>query len=183
MSWLVYISLAAGIVAILFAAYLVRSVLKEDKGTAKMQQISEAIREGAMAFLNREYRTIAVFAVIIALVLTFVLGLIGGEAYTIKWQAGVGFLVGAIFSGLAGFIGMNITVRANTRVANKAKEGMPRALSLAFRSGAVTGMCVAGLALLGVSIFYLWFKDPTLIVGFGFGACLISLFARIGGGI
>jgi len=183
MSWLVYISLAAGVVAILFAAYLARSVLKEDKGTAKMQEISAAILEGAMAFLRREYKTIAIFAIIIALVLTFALGFIGGESYTIKWQAGVSFVVGALFSGLAGFIGMSVTTRANTRVAHKAKEGLPKALSLAFRSGAVTGMCVAGLALLGLSIFYLWFRDPVLIVGFGFGACLISLFARIGGGI
>jgi len=173
MSWLAYIPLSAGIVAILFAAYLARSVLKEGKGTARMQQIAEAIREGAMAFLNREYKTVAIFALVIAIVL----------ALAINWQSGVGFAFGAVFSALAGFIGMNVTVRGNTRVANKAKEGLPKALSLAFRSGAVPGMCVAGLALLGLDVFYIWFRDSALIVGFGFGACLISLFARIGGGI
>ena len=170
---LAFISLIAGIVGILFAVYLATSVLKQDKGTARMQEISGAIREGAMAFLSREYKTVAIFAVIIALVLGFI----------INWNSGVGFIIGVIFSASAGFIGMNITVRANTRVAQIAKEGVPKALSLAFRSGAVTGMCVTGLALLGLSIFYIWFRDPTLIVGFGFGASLLSLFARIGGGI
>ena len=183
MTWLVYIPLAAGVVAMLFAVYLVRSVLREDKGTERMQQISEAIREGAMAFLSREYRTIAIVGVLIALILTFALGFLRGEAYAITWQTGVGFVGGALFSALAGFIGMNITVRGNTRVANKAKEGVPKALSLSFRCGAVTGMFVAGLALIGLSIFYIWFREPMLMVGFAFGACLISLFARIGGGI
>lgn len=183
MTWLVYIPLAAGVVAMLFAVYLVRSVLREDKGTEKMQQISEAIREGAMAFLSREYRTIAIVGVLIALILTFALGFLRAEAYAVTWQTGVGFVGGALFSALAGFIGMNVTVRGNTRVANKAKEGVPQALSLSFRCGAVTGMFVAGLALLGLSIFYIWFREPMLMVGFAFGACLISLFARIGGGI
>jgi len=170
---LAFIPLIAGIVGILFAVYLAASVLKQDKGTARMQEISAAVREGAMAFLKREYKTVAIFAVIIALILGFI----------INWNSGVGFIIGAIFSAAAGFIGMNISVRANTRVANIAKEGVPKALSLAFKSGAVTGMCVAGLSLLGLSIFYIWFRDPTLMVGFAFGACLLSLFARIGGGI
>ncbi len=170
---LAFVPVIAGIIGILFAVYLVRSVLRQDKGTAKMQEISGAIQEGATAFLKREYKTVAIFGVIIALVLTFV----------INWNSGVGFVVGAAFSAAAGYIGMTITTRANTRVANVAKKGVPQALSLAFRSGAVTGMCVVGLSLLGLSIFYIWFRDPTLMVGFGFGACLMSLFARIGGGI
>ncbi len=170
---LAFVPLIAGIVGILFAVYLAMFVLRQDKGTAKMQEISGAIQEGAVAFLNREYKVVAIFSVIIALILSF----------AINWNSGVGFIVGAIFSGAAGYIGMSVTTRANTRVASIASEGTPKALSLAFRSGAVTGMCVAGLSLLGLGIFYVWFRDPTLMVGFGFGACLMSLFARIGGGI
>jgi K(+)-stimulated pyrophosphate-energized sodium pump len=186
MTSLAYIPLGAGIAAILFALYLVRSVLKEDKGTRRMQEISRAIQEGAMAFLKREFKTMAIAGVALFLFLTFVLGAIrmgGGTGYEVTWQMGVGFLFGAVFSALAGFIGMSLTTRANTRVANKAKEGMPKALALAFRTGAVTGMFVAGLALFGLSIFYIWFQDPRLMIGFAFGACLMSLFARIGGGI
>ena len=170
---LAFVPLIAGIVGILFAVYLVMSVLRQGKGTTEMQRISGAIQEGATAFLKREYKTVAIFGVIIALILAFV----------INWNSGVGFAIGAAFSAAAGYIGMSITTRANTRVANVASKGVPQALSLAFRSGAVTGMCVVGLSLLGLSIFYIWFRDPTLMVGFGFGACLMSLFARIGGGI
>ncbi len=170
---LAYIPLIAGIVGILFAVYLMISVLREEKGNKRMQEISGAIQEGAMAFLTREYKTVAILAVILAVVL----------GVFINWNSGVGFIIGALFSGAAGFIGMTISTRGNMRVANKASEGVPAALSLAFRCGAVTGMCVAGLSLLGLSIFYIWFRDPTLMVGFGFGACLMSLFARIGGGI
>jgi K(+)-stimulated pyrophosphate-energized sodium pump len=170
---LAYVPLIAGVGGIGFAAYLAMSAMRAEKGTKQMQDISGAIQEGAMAFLMREYKTVGIFAVIIALILSF----------AINWQSGVGFIIGALFSASAGFIGMSITTRGNMRVANKAKEGVPQALALSFRCGAVTGMCVASLSLLGLSIFYIWFGDPTLMVGFGFGACLMSLFARIGGGI
>jgi K(+)-stimulated pyrophosphate-energized sodium pump len=168
------IALAAGVAAIAFAAYLVRNVLDYDPGTKEMLRISEAIHKGAMAYLNRQYRTIAVFAGVITVLLSA----------AINWQTGASFLVGAVFSAAAGYLGMNISVRANVRTANAAmRGGLYEALPLAFRGGAVTGMAVVGLGLLGVSLFYYLFRDPFLVVGFGFGGSLISLFARIGGGI
>ncbi|MFH1126970.1 MAG: sodium-translocating pyrophosphatase [archaeon] len=167
--------LAGGVAAILFAIYLTRSVLKKDAGTQKMIDISDAIREGAMAFMHREYKTIAIFTVIITAILAF--------AIKDSYATAFGFFSGAVLSALAGYIGMNVSVRSNVRVANAAKDGLNSALKIAFRGGAVTGMAVAGLALLGVTAFYMMYKDPLAIVGFGFGASLISLFARVGGGI
>ena len=168
------IAMASSILALLFSAYLIKDVLGYGTGTEKMVKISEAIRKGAMAYLNRQYRTITIFAIIITLTLSLV----------INWQTGVSFLVGAVFSAAAGYLGMNISVRTNVRTANAAmKGGLKEALPLAFRGGAVTGMAVVGLGLLGVSLLYYLFRDPFLVVGFGFGGSLISLFARIGGGI
>jgi K(+)-stimulated pyrophosphate-energized sodium pump len=178
---IIIIAPLAGVIALLYAAALVFSVLKEDQGTEKMKEIATAIKEGAMAYLNRQYKTVMIFAAVLAVLLTiFVPTPLKIED---NWHTGVGFVFGAICSALAGYIGMNITVRANVRTANKAKEGLAPALGLAFKGGAVTGLSVVGLALLGLSLFYIWFQEPTLIVGFGFGACLISLFARVGGGI
>lgn len=135
-----------------------------------------------MAYLNRQYKTIAVFAVILTLAF-FVVSFINPEKAG-YWQAtGITFLVGAAFSAAAGYVGMNISVRANVRTAHAAQEGVGRALPIAFRGGAVTGMIVVGLGLLGVSLFYYVYRDPFFVVGFGFGGSLISLFARIGGGI
>jgi K(+)-stimulated pyrophosphate-energized sodium pump len=159
--------------ALLFAALFAWSVLRKDAGTPKMNEICLAIRQGAMAYLKREYRTIAVFTVVI----TAALGLF------VNVPTAVTFLFGALFSAVAGWVGMNMSVRANVRTAAAAKHGLGSALGVAFRGGAVTGMAVAGLALLGVTIFYSIFQDPILIVGFGFGGSLVSLFARIGGGI
>jgi K(+)-stimulated pyrophosphate-energized sodium pump len=138
-----------------------------------MLKISNAIYKGAMAFLKREYTTIAIIAAILAVVFGIFINI----------ETTVTFVVGAIFSALAGFIGMSISTRANVRVASIAKQGVGKALRLSFQGGAVTGMTVAGLALLGVSGVYYLYRDPALIIGFGFGGCLISLFARIGGGI
>ncbi|MEM0285903.1 MAG: sodium-translocating pyrophosphatase [Candidatus Methanomethylicaceae archaeon] len=165
--------LIAGIIAMIYATYLALSILKEDEGTDKMKEIAKAIREGAKAYLNRQYRTVFIFAIIIAIVL----------AITINWQSAIGFIVGATLSALAGYIGMNMTVQGNVRTANKAKEGLAPALSLAFKGGAVNGFSIVGLSIIGLSIFYMIFRNPVLMVGFGFGACLISLFARVGGGI
>ncbi|MCS7098351.1 MAG: sodium-translocating pyrophosphatase [Candidatus Methanomethyliaceae archaeon] len=170
---MVLFPLIAGIIAMIYAAYLAWSVLKEDEGNDKMKEIARAIREGAKAYLNRQYKTIFIFAVIIAIIL----------AMAINWQSALGFIVGAALSALAGYIGMNMTVQGNVRTANKAKDGLAAALSLAFKGGAVNGFSIVGLAIIGLSIFYILFGDPTLMVGFGFGACLISLFARVGGGI
>jgi len=171
--------------ALAFAALLAHLVLREERGSERMVEISEAVKEGAMAYLNRQYRTIAVFAAALFVVL----------AVTINLKTAVCFLAGASLSALAGYLGMNMSVRANTRVANVAREGVKRALSVAFKGGSVTGLCVVGLALLGISVpFFMLTKGVPpaehaylealeAVVGFGFGACLISLFARIGGGI
>ncbi len=173
----------AGILALVFAGYFAYTVLKENAGTQKMKDISGAVQEGAMAFLNRQYKTVAIFAVIIAVILAVAIGI---------WVA-IGFLVGAILSAAAGYIGMNISVRSNVRTAEAAKSGLGKALSVAFRGGSVTGLAVVGLGLLSISGFYLILAnlltpagtvvDLKPLIGLGFGASLISLFARVGGGI
>lgn len=173
---LIYLAPLAGLISLLFAGFFARSVLKEDPGSEKMQEIAAAIQEGAMAYLNRQYKTIAVVAVIIAALIYVLLGDDGGKI-------AFGFLVGAISSAAAGYIGMNVSVRANVRTANAASKGLQKAMSVAFRGGAVTGLAVVGLALLGTSGFYILYGDVDLVIGFGFGASLISLFARVGGGI
>ena len=154
-----------------------------------MQEIAKAIQEGAVAYLNRQAMTMTFFAIVIFLLITFFIP--AGNHNDGMWM-GIGFLVGALFSGLAGYIGMSISVRANLRTTEAAKKGMKEALSVAFNGGSVTGMAVVGLALLGVSGFYYIFTNflgipsgeaPKLLIGFGFGASLISLFARVGGGI
>ncbi|RLG59848.1 MAG: sodium-translocating pyrophosphatase [Candidatus Hydrothermarchaeota archaeon] len=178
---LVELAIGLGLLAIACAGYLAMSIIRQDPGDKKMVEISNAIKEGAMAYLNRQYKTVAIFAVILAIILG--VGLKHPEYKNYSFYIAMGFIVGSAFSALAGYIGMNVTVRANTRVANAAKKGLNEALKIAFRGGAVTGLSVVGLGLFGVSVFYATFKDPILITGFAFGACLISLFARIGGGI
>ncbi len=173
MDIILYFPLISGIIAMLYATYLSLSVLKEDEGTEKMKEIAKAIREGAKAYLNRQYKTVFIFAIIIAIIILI----------TINWQSALGFIIGALLSAIAGYIGMNITVQGNVRTANKAKEGLAKALSLAFKGGAVTGFSIVGLSIIGLSSLYILFREPILMVGFGFGACLISLFARVGGGI
>jgi K(+)-stimulated pyrophosphate-energized sodium pump len=174
---LLYSAPLAGIIGLIFALYLVFFILKLDPGTEKMKAIASAIQEGAMAYLNRQYKTVAVIAVILTAVI----------ALAINTGTALAFVLGAIMSAAAGYLGMNISVRANVRCANAAKEGMAKALDVAFKGGAVTGISVASFALLGVSgLFILFGGNPGAvdkIVGFGFGASLISLFARIGGGI
>jgi K(+)-stimulated pyrophosphate-energized sodium pump len=140
-----------------------------------MQEIAKAIQEGAGAYLNKQYKTIGLIAVVLFLVIGFVPKL--------GWTMALGFLVGAVFSALAGYVGMNVSVRANVRTTEAARGGINDALTLAFRGGTVTGLLVVGLALLGVTAFYAITKDVTALVGLGFGASLISVFARLGGGI
>ena len=177
----------AGLVSLVFAAFFAIYTLKQDSGSEKMNEISGAIQEGAAAYLNREYRTIAVVAVIVALILVVALanGFEGG--YFDSGRVALGFLVGAVGSAAAGYIGMSVSTRGNTRVAQAASSGVREALGIAFKGGAVTGLSVVGLALLGTSVFYILFGGGShavdLVVGYGFGASLISLFARIGGGI
>jgi len=169
----IWFSLIIGILALAYAEYLAVSILSKKQGTAKMQEISMAIREGAVAYLNRQYKTVAVFVVIIAILL----GLL------INWATAITFVAGAVLSALAGYAGMMISVRANVRTAQAAQEGLGKAFSIAFKGGAVTGMAVVGLGLVGTTIMYYVYNDPRLIIGYGFGASLISLFARVGGGI
>lgn len=165
--------IAVSVLALLFAVFSAVKVHRHDPGTEKMQEISSAIREGAMAFLNREYRMLVIFVIIISAVLFFAIG----------YEMAVTFLAGAILSGLAGNIGMRIATSANARTAKAADEDLNKGLKLAFSSGLVMSMSVVGLGLLGVSILYVLFNDPSVIYGFGFGASSIALFARVGGGI
>ena len=166
-------AIISSIITIFYGLLLAKSILKKSAGNEKMQSIANAIAEGAKAYLNRQYKTIAIIAIILFLVLWFGLGL----------TLASGFLLGAILSGLAGYVGMNVSVRANVRTAEAAKTGMKEALAVAFQGGSVTGLLVVGLALLGVAGFYALTGDVKALVGFGFGGSLISIFARLGGGI
>jgi K(+)-stimulated pyrophosphate-energized sodium pump len=179
--WLIVL---CGVLAIIYAIWATAWVMRADPGSAKMQEISAAVREGAQAYLRRQYTTIAIVGVVIFLIVGYLLG----------WLVAVGFAVGAILSGSAGFIGMNVSVRSNVRTAQAAIGSLAGGLELAFRAGAITGLLVAGLALLGVTLYF-GFLIGTLhyapnnrtvvdsMVALGFGASLISIFARLGGGI
>ena len=162
-------SIVCGVIGILYGLFLIRWVLKRPTGDEKMRVIARAIQQGASAYLNRQYRTIAVAALIVATLLWYYLGSI----------TAIGFLVGAILSGAAGYIGMTVSVRANVRTAEAAKKGLAAALEVAVKGGMVTGMLVAGLGLLGVAVFYGLTKDLHALVGLGFGGSLISVFARL----
>lgn len=174
-------TLLTGFFALVFAGYFAWSVNRQKAGTAKMKEISDAIREGAMAFLYREYRTLIVFIIIVAI----------GLAWVIHPYTGLAFVTGAICSGLAGYLGMKAATNANVRTANASEKGLGKALRIAFSGGGVLGMAVVGLGLLGLTIsyhvlFYAFedaYKAVEIVAGFGFGASSIALFARVGGGI
>jgi K(+)-stimulated pyrophosphate-energized sodium pump len=166
-------AILAGIVAILYGLVLIQWILKRPAGEGKMKGIALAIQEGANAYMARQYKMIACIGVVIFFVLGFVL----------SWTLAIGFLIGAILSGLAGFIGMSVSVRANVRTTEAAKTSLSAAMDVAVRGGAVTGLFVVGLALIGVAAFYAATGDASALVGLGFGGSLISVFARLGGGI
>jgi len=179
--WLIVL---CGVLAIVYAIWAIRSVLSADAGSPRMQEISAAVREGAQAYLKRQYTTIGIVGIVIFLIVGYFLG----------WLVAIGFLIGAVLSGAAGFIGMNVSVRANVRTAQAAISSLAGGLELAFKAGAITGLLVAGLALLGVTLYFGFLTgtrhlapdDRTVIdamVALGFGASLISIFARLGGGI
>ena len=164
-----------GIAALLFAALLAARVSKQNAGTDKMKEIAAAISEGAQAFLTAEYKILIFFVVVLFVLIGFGIG---------NWVTAICFVVGALFSTLAGYFGMTVATKANVRTANAAKEGgMNKALSIAFSGGAVMGMCVAGLGVLGVSVIYIITKNVDVLSGFSLGASSIALFARVGGGI
>src|SRR3989344_4455807 len=167
------IAIIVALIALAYSGYLSFKIMKVSPGSKRMQEIANAIKQGANAYMARQYKTIAGFAIIIAVIL----GLL------FSFPVAAGFIFGAILSGLSGFLGMSISVRANVRTAETAKKGLKEALDVAFKGGSVTGMAVVGFALLAVSVFYSIYKDPAMLVGLGFGASLISLFARVGGGI
>ena len=173
MTLFMYFVIGSSILAILYGLLLVKIVLGKSAGNERMQEIARAIREGAQAYLRRQYKTIAVIAIILFFVLWYFLDI----------TTALGFLVGAVLSAAAGFIGMNVSVRANVRTAEAARGGLSKALSVAFMGGAVTGLLVVGLALLGVAGFYALTKNVDALIGLGFGSSLISVFARLGGGI
>lgn len=167
--------LGSAVLAIVYGAILIRLVLRLPAGNEKMQAIAKAIQEGAKAYLNRQYKTIAAVAVVIFLIIGFVPKL--------GWTMALAFLLGAFLSALTGYIGMNISVRANVRTAEAARHGLAKALKVAVQGGSVTGMLVVGLALLGTASFYFITRDIHALIGLGFGGSLISIFARLGGGI
>src|SRR5436190_8376872 len=169
----VLLAIAGGAVAVLFAVLLTVVVLRQPPGNERMVEIASAIQEGASAYLNRQYTVIAVIGLIIAVIIGVTLG----------WVTAVLYLVGAACSAIAGYVGMNVSVRANMRTAEAARSGLAKALATAFRGGAVTGFMVVGLGLLGVSVSYFVTHNLDALVGLGFGASLVSVFARLGGGI
>ena len=170
---MIFIPIIASIVSLIFAYFLIQEVNKSSAGTGKMIEIAQAIKEGAVAFLKRQYRTIGIVAVILFFILFATLGI----------KSALGFLIGALASALSGFIGMMVSTKANVRVAEIAKLGLKRALNLSFKGGSVTGFLVVGLGLFSVSVFYLLTQDLKALIALGFGGSLISVFARLGGGI
>jgi K(+)-stimulated pyrophosphate-energized sodium pump len=175
----IIIAVISGVLGLTLAGFMARYVLKQGQGSEKIREIAEAIKEGALAFLGREYRILAIFVVVVAIIL--------GAIPMLGWWVTLAFVFGAVCSGLAGFIGMNMAIRSNSRTAASAQKSLNDGLKVSFRGGTVMGMCVVGIGILGLSIMYFAFHtNPDflkIIPGFGFGASSVAIFARIGGGI
>ena len=194
MSYYILVPIIVGLLTVLFAAYLASFVLRRDTGTPAMQKVADAIFKGAMAFLNRQYRTIASLAIVAAIIVALVLGLLGqgteADKISLAWHTAIAFLIGALCSGVSGYIGMYVAVKSNSRTASAATRSLGEALMVSLRGGAVSGFLVVALSLLGVSLVFTAYGGltnpdlaPSLIVGFGFGASFVALFAQLGGGI
>ena len=189
----------AGVLTLAFAAWLIVSIMSKPTGTPKMKEIGDMIFEGAWAFLKRQYGTIAIYSVVVAIIIGFIVARMpaeaelqkaGYDAISIGWHTALAFMVGAICSGVAGFIGMYIAVKSNVRCAAAAQKNLNEAVSVALRGGAVSGFLITALSLIGVTVIFFAFGgastpelSPELIVGFGFGASFVALFAQLGGGI
>jgi len=170
---LTIIAALSSVLSVLFAIFLQLYVNRQEEGTSRMREIAEAIREGAEAYLKRQYKTLAFFVVVVAFLL----------AISLNPHIGLTYIIGAICSGLAGFLGMSVALKANVRTANAARSGLDRAFKIAFSGGAVMGLAVVGLALLGISVLYHIYQDLDIVLGFSFGASAVALFAKAGGGI
>ncbi|HEX9021105.1 MAG TPA: sodium/proton-translocating pyrophosphatase, partial [Nitrospirota bacterium] len=179
MNGIIVFALACGVVGVLYSLYIAAWVNKQDAGNEKMKQISDAVKEGAYAFLTREYKTVAMVAVVLVAIIAYFLGV---------WTA-VGFVIGTVGSALAGFVGMWVTVRANVRTTQAASKGLQNALTLSFKGGSVTGIMVVGLGIIGLAGYFTIAKEMAgeqafhALIGLGFGCSLMSVFARIAGGI
>jgi K(+)-stimulated pyrophosphate-energized sodium pump len=175
----ILIALLSGVVGLAVAGFMARYVMKQDEGSAKVKEISAAIKEGALAFIGREYRVLTIFVAVVAVVL--------GVVPNLGWLVSLAFVFGAICSGLAGYVGMSIAIRANSRTATAAQQSLNHGLRVSFRSGAVMGMSVVGIGIIGMSIMFFAFNGHAdflkIIPGFGFGASSVAIFARVGGGI
>jgi len=175
----ILIAVICGILGLVVAAFMASYVLKQDQGSERIREISEAIKEGALAFLGREYKILVVFVIVVAIIL--------GVVPNLGWLVSAAFVFGAVCSGLAGYIGMSIAIRANSRTAAAAQKSLNQGLRVSFRGGAVMGMCVVSIGILGLSILYFAFhSNPNflfIIPGYGFGASSVAIFARVGGGI
>ncbi len=196
-TYILWVPIVVSLMAVLFALYLVNYVLRKDTGTPEMQKVADHIFKGAKAFLARQYQTIAILALLAAVILAVVLGLLGqgsqADKINLAWHTAIAFIVGAFCSGVSGFIGMFIAVKSNIRTASAATRSLGEAMTIALRGGAVSGFLVVALSLLGVSTLFLLYggggnaatsaNTPSLLVGFGFGASFVALFAQLGGGI